>query len=404
MPWSGAARKILLRSAERMKKAADRRRQPTPTYQPGQKVWLSTRNLPLHVASRKLAPRSLRVHPTFHVGKLKPAKESPMVPRAAAPPLPRMVDGGPVYPVKRLLAVRKRGRGRQYLVDWKGYGPEHRSWVRSSFIVDLDGRQELGLRAPATGYGVPGSGALAQLPDGPKNFRVSPGAVGRSASGSIKKCAVAVAGVYSVHKASGLLGNVCKDLKVPNTLVNRLKIRKVALQLQKSTSGVKGYSKADATNDDESSSLDDNDVEESHWSPCLEDEAASTGPDHWSPRLEDEAASTGPDHWSPRLEDEAASTGQDHWSPRLEDEAASTGPDHWSPRLEDEAANEESSQTLHGCDACFWTPRILLNAESDGRGFGQCNSPVLQPLQWRKRPKALPRPPTPYATEGDSRC
>lgn len=155
--WA-AARSILLRSAARMKKVADRRRQPAPTYQPGQKVWLSTRDLPLHVASRKLAPRfvgpfpvsrvinpvsvrlrlprSLRVHPTFHVGKLKPVRESPMVPGAATPPLPRMVDGGPVYPVKRLLGVRKRGRGHQYLVDWKGYGPEHRSWVRSSFIMD----------------------------------------------------------------------------------------------------------------------------------------------------------------------------------------------------------------------------------------------------------------------------
>uniref|UniRef100_A0AAQ4PSE6 Integrase catalytic domain-containing protein n=1 Tax=Gasterosteus aculeatus aculeatus TaxID=481459 RepID=A0AAQ4PSE6_GASAC len=108
---------------------ADRRRRPAPTYQPGQKVWLSSRELPLHVPSRKLAPRfvgpfpvskvinpvsvrlrlprSLRVHPIFHVWKIKPVKESPMVPAATPPPLPRMVDGGPVYPVKRLLAVRK---------------------------------------------------------------------------------------------------------------------------------------------------------------------------------------------------------------------------------------------------------------------------------------------------------
>uniref|UniRef100_A0A8P4GTJ9 Gypsy retrotransposon integrase-like protein 1 n=1 Tax=Dicentrarchus labrax TaxID=13489 RepID=A0A8P4GTJ9_DICLA len=107
--WT-AARRVLLRSADRMKKAADRRRRPAPAYQPGQKVWLSTRDLPLHVVSRKLAPRfvgpfpvskvinpvsvrlrlprSLRVHPTFHVGKLKPVKESPMVPSAVPPPPP----------------------------------------------------------------------------------------------------------------------------------------------------------------------------------------------------------------------------------------------------------------------------------------------------------------------------
>ena len=107
--WA-AARKIFCRNSKLVKRAADRRRRPAPVYQPGQKVWLSTRDLPLHLLSRKLAPRfvgpfpitkvinpvsvrlrlprSMKVHPTFHVGKLKPLKESAMVPTAKPPRLP----------------------------------------------------------------------------------------------------------------------------------------------------------------------------------------------------------------------------------------------------------------------------------------------------------------------------
>ena len=164
------ARASLLKAAGRYSLAANRRRSQAPEYQVGQKVWLSTRDLPLRVESNKLAPKfvgpfaiervispvavrlklpqSMRVHPTFHVSKVKPVSESPLVPAAPPPPPPRLVDGGLIYDVRRIIRSRRRGRGCQYLVDWEGYGPEERSWVPARHIVGRGLIQDFHQRHP----------------------------------------------------------------------------------------------------------------------------------------------------------------------------------------------------------------------------------------------------------------
>ncbi|KAI2668864.1 Transposon Tf2-6 polyprotein [Labeo rohita] len=154
---------IHLQSAiRRTRVQADHRRRPNPPYEVGQWVWLSTRDLHLRLPCRKLSPRyegpfqiikqitpvsfrlrlppEYRISPTFHVSLLKPADIPEGVEildeTASQGPPPNIIDGKEVYQVKTLLDSWCR-RGRlQYLVDWEGFGPEERSWVPATDILD----------------------------------------------------------------------------------------------------------------------------------------------------------------------------------------------------------------------------------------------------------------------------
>ncbi|KAL0149750.1 hypothetical protein M9458_054940, partial [Cirrhinus mrigala] len=150
----------LQRAVRRHKSFADSRRRTAPLYQPGNLVWLSTRDLRLRLPCRKLSPRYIgpfrilrqinnvtyqlqlppryRIHPTFHVSLLKPFSPSVTdVPGAeAGPPPPEILDQPSVYTVREVLDSWRRGGRLEYLIDWEWYGPEERSWVLRDDVLD----------------------------------------------------------------------------------------------------------------------------------------------------------------------------------------------------------------------------------------------------------------------------
>ena len=119
------------------------------TYSVGDEVWLAGRNIRTIRPSKKLdykfhgpftitevigtqayrldLPKSLRIHPVFHVSLLEP--HLPRQGHTTTPPPPLEVDGEEEWEVEAVLDSKLRFNTLQYLVKWAGYSDTHNTWV-----------------------------------------------------------------------------------------------------------------------------------------------------------------------------------------------------------------------------------------------------------------------------------
>lgn len=146
-------RTTLEQAQEKYKANFDRKTDPAPEFKVGDLVWLNRRNIETTRPSQKLDVKQLgpfeitkvvgeskaafelklppqwRIHPVFHSSLLEPYRGNTIEGRnQLIPQPPELVDGRLEYEVEGVLDSRIQRNRLRYLVEWKGYGPEERTW------------------------------------------------------------------------------------------------------------------------------------------------------------------------------------------------------------------------------------------------------------------------------------
>ena len=141
----------IIEAQGRMKTQADKHHTEAPNYKVGDKVWLSTSNLRLTCASKKLSerwvgpyvitklvsnntvelklPQSMKIHPVVNISRVKPYKERlPGQPLQKPGPVTVTEDHDVEYEVNYIVDSCWKGRRLEYLVHWSGFNEEDHTW------------------------------------------------------------------------------------------------------------------------------------------------------------------------------------------------------------------------------------------------------------------------------------
>jgi hypothetical protein len=150
---------------ENIKKALERHAQyfdakvmPQPDFQVGDKVWLDARNLRTSRPAQKLdykrvgpypivekvgtrsyrldLPKTMKIHPVFHVELLERLRTDPIPGRTPVPLPPVIVDGEEQFLVESIIDSKILRDKLHYLVHWKNYSVSARTWEPATNVMN----------------------------------------------------------------------------------------------------------------------------------------------------------------------------------------------------------------------------------------------------------------------------